>query len=250
MSTSETRFPNGDHLNPFPNGVVPEPIRFLNAFEMYKDEIIPTKKDAAVVAEMKVSTFKHRTCGRRSAAEYGKSRRLLLDEEEEVLIWRCEILQRGGFPQSIGDVTAIAEEILRKHEPAATVSPRWVQRSLHQRRPDVRIRWSQQLNRIRARHTNNYNALELFWQNVSLLLHMLVKAKHGMILARGNCQGVRSKTSQYLRCRRDRIRNGKHTVPTCTRYHTTSTDFGRSTFPGRSQGTTASTWCTYPRRFP
>jgi len=122
MSTSETQFPNDDLLNPFPNGIVPEPIRFLNAFEMYKDEIIPTKKDAAVVAEMKVSTFKHRTCGRRSAAEYGKTRRLLLDEEEEVLIWRCEILQRGGFPQSIRDVTAIAEEILRKRELTATLA--------------------------------------------------------------------------------------------------------------------------------
>ena len=81
----------------FSNGVVPEPIRFLNAFEMYKDGTIPTKKDAAVVAEMKVFTFKHRTCGRRSAAEYGKTRWLLLDEEEEVLIWRCEISQRVAF---------------------------------------------------------------------------------------------------------------------------------------------------------
>ena len=157
MSTSETQFPNDDLLNPFPNGIVPEPIRFLNAFEMYKDEIIPTKKDAAVVAEMKVSTFKHRTWGRRSAAEYGKTRWLLLDGEEEVLIWRCEILQRGGFPQSIRDMTVTAEEILRKREPTATVSPRCVQRILNQRRPDVGIRWSQQLDRIRARHTNNYN---------------------------------------------------------------------------------------------
>jgi len=29
----------------------------------------------------------------------------------------CGILQRGGFPQSVGAVTAIAEEILRKCEP-------------------------------------------------------------------------------------------------------------------------------------
>jgi len=123
MSDSETRFPNGDHLNPFRHGVVPEPIRFLNAFEMCGDEIIPTKKDAAVVAEMKVSAFKHRTCGRRSAVEYGKTRRLLLDEEE-ILVWRSEILQCGGFPQSIRNVKATAEEILRKCEPAAAVGPR------------------------------------------------------------------------------------------------------------------------------
>ena len=79
-----------------------------------KDKIIPTKNNAALVAEMKVSTFKHRTCGWLSAAEYGKTRRLLLDDKEVVLIWRCEILQCSGFPQSIRDITAIAEEILRK----------------------------------------------------------------------------------------------------------------------------------------
>ena len=65
---------------------------------------------------------------------------------------------------SIRDVTAIAEEILRNREPAATISPRWVQWSLHQHRPDVGIRWSQQLNCIRTRHTNYYSALELFWR--------------------------------------------------------------------------------------
>jgi len=58
----------------------------LNAFEMYKDEIIHTKKDAAVVAEVKVSTFKHRTCGRRSVAEYGETRRLLFDRGGEALM--------------------------------------------------------------------------------------------------------------------------------------------------------------------
>jgi hypothetical protein len=71
MFTSESRFPSGDHSNPFPNPVVSEAIRFLNASEMYKDEIIPAKKDAAVVAEINFSTSKHRTCGRRSTTEYG-----------------------------------------------------------------------------------------------------------------------------------------------------------------------------------
>ena len=151
---------------------------------MYKDEITPTKKDGAEVTEVKVSTFKHRTCGRLSVAEYGKTRQLLFDKEEEVLIWRCEILQCGGFPQSIRDVTAIAEEILRNREPAATVSPPWIQRNSDQHRPDVGI--GHQLNRIRAQHTNNYSALELFWQNVRLLRHTLVKVKHGMV-SRRNC---------------------------------------------------------------
>jgi len=54
-----SRYPNDDHPNSFPNGLVPEPIRFLNAFEMYSTSI--TKKDMAAVAELKVSIFKHQT---------------------------------------------------------------------------------------------------------------------------------------------------------------------------------------------
>lgn len=40
-TANETRFPNDDHPNPFPKGVVRE---FVNAFEMYNDEIITAKK--------------------------------------------------------------------------------------------------------------------------------------------------------------------------------------------------------------
>jgi len=52
-----------------------------------------------------------------------KTRQFLKAEGEEILIWYCNILQRTGFPLSVKDVIALAEKILRKRDPIATISP-------------------------------------------------------------------------------------------------------------------------------
>ena len=147
-------------------GSLPECVRFQEAFEMYREGIIPNKSGAAIVAEMKRTTFGYRTRGRRSAEDYHKSRRLLKEEEEQLLIWQCDILQRTGFPLSVKDVTSLAEMILRKREPTATISPRWIDRSFYKQHPEVKARWSQQLDRIRALQGNNFAALEAFFEAV------------------------------------------------------------------------------------
>ena len=100
--------------------------------------------------------------GRQSAEDFHKSRHLLKEEEVEILKWRCDILQRSGFPQSVKDVRDMAEQILRKRDPTETVSPRWIDRFLYKHHLEVKARWSRQLNRIRASHGNNSAALELF----------------------------------------------------------------------------------------
>ena len=82
------------------------------------------------------------------------------------MIWRCDILQRVGFPQSVKDVRDMAEQILRKRDPTGTVSPRWIDRFLYKHHPEVKARWSRQLDRIRPSHGNNFAALELFFENV------------------------------------------------------------------------------------
>ena len=46
--------------------------------------------------------------GRRSAEDYGKTRRLLTAEEESTLLWRCDILQRSGWSQTPEDVRILA----------------------------------------------------------------------------------------------------------------------------------------------
>jgi len=73
----------------------PESVQFQDSLVMCLNGLAPSKEHAAVVAEVKRLQFIYRTLGRQSAADYGKSRRLLLEVEEKTLIWRCDILQRG-----------------------------------------------------------------------------------------------------------------------------------------------------------
>jgi len=145
---------------------LPESVRFQEALDMYNSGAISTHTDAATVAEMPRSTFLHRVHGRRSAEDYNKGHQLLNTAEEGVLVWYCHILQRTGFPLSVKDVTALARKILRKRKPNTTVGPRWIDHSFYKRHPELKARWSQQLDRIRAVHGNNFAALELFFEMV------------------------------------------------------------------------------------
>ena len=60
---------------------IPQTVQFQEALEIYRSGRAPRKEAAAVVAEMRASTFVHRSLGWRSVEEYGKSRRLLTGEE-------------------------------------------------------------------------------------------------------------------------------------------------------------------------
>jgi len=66
----------------------------------------------------------------------------------------------------VKDVRDMAEQIIRKRDPTETVSPRWIDRFLCKHHPDIKARWSRQLDRIRASHGNNFAALELFFEKV------------------------------------------------------------------------------------
>jgi len=161
------------------NETIPECVRFQEALDMHREGVISTKRDAAVVAEMARSTFVHRAQGRRSAEDYHKSRQLLKAEEEEILIRYCDILRRTGFPQSVKDTIALAEEILRKRDPTATISPRWLDRSFYKRHPEVKARWSRQLDRVGATHGNGFAALEAFFGLVCVHFQLIL---YGMII--------------------------------------------------------------------
>ena len=57
---------------------IPQTVQFQEALEMYRSGRAPQKKDVAVGAGMRASTFVHHSLGwRRSVEEYGKLRRLL-----------------------------------------------------------------------------------------------------------------------------------------------------------------------------
>lgn len=147
-----------DHLN--------EAVKFQDAMGMYREGIVTTKAEAAVCAEMEESTFVHRSLGRRSQADYHLSRRHLTAEEEEILIWRVGILGRAGFPPTPKEVTATAQCILQKRLPDAKIGSRWVNKSLYQRHPEMKARWSQLLEKVRAFKGNNVAALEQFFSTV------------------------------------------------------------------------------------
>ena len=152
----------------------PQAVRFQDAQAMYNQGQLKTRSDAAVIAEMAVSTFKHRMTGRRSAEGYDKSRRLLAAEEESILLWRCDILQYSGWLQAPEDVRVLALEIVQKRDPDAEVGKDWVRNSLYKRHPEIKRRWSQQLDRIRALRGSkgNYKAIKQFFDNVCLILIM------------------------------------------------------------------------------
>ena len=94
----------------------PQAVRFQDAQAMFNQGQFGTRGDAATIADMAVSTFRHHMAGRRSAEDYGKTRRLLTTEEESILLWRCEILQRSGWSQTPEDLRILALEIVQKPE--------------------------------------------------------------------------------------------------------------------------------------
>ena len=143
-------------------------VRSQDAQAMYYQGQLERQRDAAGIAEMALSTFTHRMAGRRLAEDYGKTRRLLTAEEESVLLWRCEILQCSGWLQTPADERALALEIVQKRDSNAKVGKVWVRNSLYKRHPEIKSRWSQKLDRIRALRGSkgNYQAIKQFFDNV------------------------------------------------------------------------------------
>ena len=143
-------------------------VRFQDAQVMFNQGQLETRGDTAVIAEMSASIFKHRMAGRRSAEGYGKTRRLLTAEKVPILPWRCDILQRSGWLQTLEDAPISAPEIAQKRDPDAKVGKDWIRNSLHKRHPEMKLRWNQQLDRVRAFRGSKENcqAIKLFFDNV------------------------------------------------------------------------------------
>ena len=159
---------------------VPQAIRFQDAQAMYNQRRIQTKKDAAVIAEMKESTFRHRMAGRRSHEDYSITQRRLTAEEESIVLWRCDTLQRAGWLQTPKDARILALEILQKRDPDGKIGEDWVRKSLYKRHPEIKARWSQQLDRIRALRGSkgDYLAIKHFFDNVCIQVPLASQLHH------------------------------------------------------------------------
>ena len=140
-------------------------VRFQDAQAIYNIKQVKSKADAAVIAEMPETTFRQRMAGRRSAEDYGKTKRLLTAEEESVLLWRCEILQRAGWLQTPKDARILALEIIQKRDPGAKIGEDWIRKRLYKRHAEIKAIRSQQLDRIRALRGSkgNYQAIKQFF---------------------------------------------------------------------------------------
>ena len=121
------------------------------------------------------TTFVHRSNGRQLAADHQKSQQLLTEGEDDVLVWRCEVLQRAGFAQTPKDTTSVAEGILRKRVPDGTVGRRWVCQGFYKHRPEVKAHWSVQMGRVRALRgaEDNFKAIETFYSTVNSQVRVL-----------------------------------------------------------------------------
>jgi len=73
---------------------------------MYREGIIPTKSGAALMAEMEQQPLGIGLEGG-DRQKTITPRRLLKEEEEEFLIWHCDILQCTTFPLSVKDITIV-----------------------------------------------------------------------------------------------------------------------------------------------
>ena len=96
----------------------PQAVHFQDAQAMFNQGQLRMRGDTATIVEMAVSTFWHHMAGWRSAEDYSKVRRLLTMEEESILLWRCDILQRSGWLvvwlQTPEDVWILALKIVQK----------------------------------------------------------------------------------------------------------------------------------------
>lgn len=88
--------------------------RFQDAQAMCTQGQPDRRRDAAVIAEVALSTFTHRMASQGSAEGYGKTRQLLTVEEESIFLWRCDILQCSGWPQ--GKITELVTELSKYSE--------------------------------------------------------------------------------------------------------------------------------------
>ena len=80
------------------------------------------------------------------------------------------MLQRAGFAQTLRDITAVAEEILRKRVPDGSVGRTWVSQSFYKHRPEVKARCTMQMDRARALRgaEDNFKAIETFYSTVKI----------------------------------------------------------------------------------
>ena len=138
------------------------------AIEMAANNTASSLTAAAGVVGPAPSTIMHRRRGRKSREEESSNRQKLTPEEEKIAVDRCYFRCRLEFPATIWQVCDIALSILQKRKPEETLG-KWWEVGFVRRHPDVKSRFSKQLDFIRNLRGNNVELINHFFNEVLCL---------------------------------------------------------------------------------
>ena len=108
--------------------------------------IVKTSKSAATMVDTVPSTLRHRRLGQRIREEAGQSRQKFTPAEERFLVEHCEHLRRCGFPVTVEHVREHALHVYQQWVPEGRLGKDWVKNSLYHRHPEVKSKFSKQLD--------------------------------------------------------------------------------------------------------
>ena len=128
--------------------------------------IATTSKSAATMVGAKPSTLRHRRLGRATREEESQRRQKLTPEEERFLVERCEHLGKCGFPVTIEELREHALHIYQQRVPEGVLGKNWAKDSFYHRHPEVRSKFSKQLDYKWQLCGNNKNLLSNYFDTV------------------------------------------------------------------------------------
>jgi len=139
------------------------------AIEMAAIGTAPSLTVAAGMVGAAPSTIMHRRKGRKNREEEGERRQKLWPEEERAVIDRCYFRCRLGFPPTVWQLREIATSVVRKRNPLETLG-KWWEEAFKKRHPEVKSRFSKQLDFIQNIRGNDPQLMNHFFDEVSLYL--------------------------------------------------------------------------------
>ena len=150
---------------------IPNRVQEQMAIEMAASGTAPSLTVAAAMVGSAQSTVMHHQQGRKPRLEESQRRQKLLPEEERAVLDQCYFCCRLGFPPTIGQLRKIATSIVQKRILNKKLGKRWEAR-FKKRHPEVKTRFSKQLDFIRNLRGNNIQLMHHFFDEVSYSSHL------------------------------------------------------------------------------
>jgi len=151
-----------------PGPVPTNEIREQLAIDLLERQEARSSRSAAEMVGIRPSTLRNRMQGRKTKKEDGEKRQKLTPTEESFLVERCEQLGRLGFPLTVEEVRECALAIYQTRIPNGTLGKNWVRDSLYKRHPEVRSRFSKQMDYKRSICGNSPNIINNYFDMVCI----------------------------------------------------------------------------------